>query len=187
MFKPLQGLRQTDREHLQEFAFIQRAPSFGHDTFGQVDFDALIGVGNDRVHRGEMPPASTLIAGLLEQFTLAGGKRRFAGVDFASREFDEIALQGITVLALHHQITIIQHWNNHHRTRMPYPLAFGCAAIGQSHGVITHIEKGTPIGLARRHGMLGQIAFLAARQATVTQGLTAAHQRGHDTHAPVHQ
>ena len=67
--------RARRRQHLEELALVERCADV-RQVAREVELDALVGVADARVQRGEVPPLARLVAALLEQLALRRSQRR---------------------------------------------------------------------------------------------------------------
>src|SRR5690606_32435163 len=93
------------------------------------------------MHLARRNPFLRGIPRLFEELALPASKRRFAGIQLASREFQDDLLHGIAILAHHDDVVIIRLCDDHDRTWMHDIFAAALAAVGKAHGVAPYLEK----------------------------------------------
>ncbi len=94
------------------------------------------------------------VAGFLFQFALRAGEVVLAGVDLAGRQFDEIAVQRVAVLAFQQQVAVVEHRDDDDGAGMDDVFARRFLAIGQAHAVAFDVHQP-----ALEDGFAGQFGF----------------------------
>ncbi|ODU00584.1 MAG: hypothetical protein ABS89_08740 [Thiobacillus sp. SCN 63-1177] len=138
----------------------------GFQPARQIERQPLVGIADAGIDGGDFAPLARGVAGFLFQFPLRTGEVILAGIDLAGRQFDEIAVQRIAVLAFQQQVAVVEYRNDDNGAGMDDVLAGRFAAVGQAHAVALDVHQPSledGLALQSGFGKVGGIVFHGRR------------------------
>src|SRR3990172_8899031 len=114
---PIDRGRERNRKGLEELAVVER-PALVPEAAREPQLDALRGVGADRVDRRHVAPVGRGVSGLLAELPSRRIERGFPAADLPRGQLDQLAAQGVAVLALHEQLARREERDDRDRARV---------------------------------------------------------------------
>jgi len=111
------------------------------ELVGQIDFDPLGRIRDQRMQGRQVGPSPRRVSGLLHQLARRGRQRLLSLIDLSGGKLDEHAFERIAELALQQQFPVGKTRHDHYGAGVRDVLACGLRSVGQPHGVALDVQK----------------------------------------------